>query len=60
MKDNGSFPVIISAKMNKHVGEILMTYEGMDIYSKFNLLESLGHSNNHKPVSMRQLNKLGY
>ncbi len=37
LKDNAGFPLIISAKTTKSVGEILMTYEGMDIYTKFNL-----------------------
>lgn len=28
LKDNGGFPMIVSAKMSTTLGEILMTYEG--------------------------------
>lgn len=37
IKNNGGFPLIISAKMSNSLGEILMSYEGKDIFTKFNL-----------------------
>jgi len=37
LKDNGGFPLIVSAKMSNSLGEILMTYEGKDIFTKFDL-----------------------
>ena len=37
LKDNGGFPLIVSAKMSNTLGEILMTYEGKDIFTKYDL-----------------------
>ena len=35
LDDNAGFPLILSTKMSKDLGEILMTYEGRDIFSKY-------------------------
>jgi hypothetical protein len=32
MPNNGGFPLILSAKVSKNFGEILMTYQGSDLY----------------------------
>lgn len=37
LKENGGFPVIISAKLSNSLGEILMSYAGRDIFDVFEI-----------------------
>jgi hypothetical protein len=41
LKDNGGFPVILSAKLSNSLGEILMSYVGKDIFEVFDIQKSL-------------------
>ena len=40
LKKNGGFPLILSAKQSRTLGEILMTYVGNDIFDEFGLASS--------------------
>jgi hypothetical protein len=35
--DNGGFPYLLSSKISKNYGEILMTYVGCDIFTHFKI-----------------------
>jgi hypothetical protein len=37
LKDNGGFPLIISAKFSNNLGEIMMSYCGKDLYEEYNI-----------------------
>jgi len=59
LKNNGGFPLIISAKMSNSIGEILMSYEGKDVFTKYNLQKSLEDPNQHKAFPINTLFDLG-
>lgn len=59
LKDNGGFPVIISAKLSNTLGEILMTYAGKDIFDVYNIQQSLEDQIKHQCLSERQISKMG-
>lgn len=52
MKDNGGFPVVLSAKQSRTLGEILMTYVGNDIFVEFNLSNSFEDPIYHQRVEL--------
>ena len=41
LKNNGGFPLIVSAKLSHTLGEIMMTYAGPDLFEVFNIERSL-------------------
>lgn len=41
LKDNAGFPIILSAKISKNFGEILISQSGQDILSFYNLHECM-------------------
>ena len=47
MVNNGGFPVIISAKLSKTYGEILMSSVGIDIFEYYGIAESLNNRKKH-------------
>ena len=59
LKDNGGFPVIISAKLSNSLGEILMSYAGKDIFDEYDIQRSLEDQNEHQGFSLSQLSDIG-
>jgi hypothetical protein len=59
LKENGGFPVIISAKLSNSLGEILMTYAGKDIFEVLDIQESLEDSRKHKCLNLKKLSEMG-
>jgi hypothetical protein len=59
LEDNGGFPVIISAKLSNTIGEILMSYAGQDIFTKYNIQKSLEDRRAHKGLTLQQLSDFG-
>jgi serine/threonine protein kinase len=41
LKNNGGFPLILSAKVSWNIGEILTTYVGIDLYAHLDLNQSV-------------------
>lgn len=37
LENNAGFPVIISAKISSTIGEIVMSYAGMDMFELYNI-----------------------
>jgi len=52
LKNNGGFPVIISAKLSNTLGEILMSYSGKDIFEEFDIHKSLEDANQHTAFTL--------
>jgi hypothetical protein len=52
LEENGGFPIIISAKISKSLGEIMMTFCGKDIFEEFELQKSLEDDNYHKKFTL--------
>jgi hypothetical protein len=48
LKDNGGFPLIISAKFSNNLGEIMMSYCGKDLYEEYDIQQSLEDNSIHK------------
>jgi hypothetical protein len=48
LKDNGGFPLIISAKLSNNLGEIMMSYCGKDLYEEYDIQQSLEDNSIHK------------
>jgi predicted AAA+ superfamily ATPase len=59
LKDNGGFPVIISAKLSNSLGEILMSFVGRDIFEVFDIQESLDDARKHNSFTMQKLSTMG-
>ena len=52
LKNNGGFPVIISAKLSNTLGEIMMSYVGKDIFEVFNIEKSLNDQETHQCLNL--------
>ena len=59
LKNNGGFPLIVSAKLSSSLGEIMMTYAGPDIFEVFNIEKSLNDSKLHSCLTLKQLSDVG-
>lgn len=59
LKENGGFPVIISAKLSNSLGEILMSYAGRDIFDVFEIQQSLDDSHKHKCFNLKGISDIG-
>jgi serine/threonine protein kinase len=59
LKNNGGFPVVISAKLSNSLGEILMSYAGKDIFEVFNIQQSLEDSRKHRCLNLQNLSTMG-
>lgn len=59
LKNNGGFPVIISAKLSNTLGEIMMSYVGQDIFELFDIETSLNDHTKHKCMDIGQLSNIG-
>lgn len=55
LKDNGNFPVILSAMKSSSLGEILMSYSGQDCFVEFELCHSIGDKSLHNCFNLKQL-----
>lgn len=55
LKDNGGFPVIMSAKLSNSLGEILMSYCGPDLFELLEIHKSLEDVSKHKPLPLKQI-----
>lgn len=55
LENNGGFPVVLSAKQSRSLGEILMTYVGKNIFDQFDLSKSFEDVNYHQALELRQL-----
>ena len=59
IQNNGRFPVIISAKVSKTQGEILMTFSGNNIEYEFDLGSSFRDSYHQRLFTLKQLSDIG-
>mmetsp|Transcript_3089 Transcript_3089/g.4732 ORF Transcript_3089/g.4732 Transcript_3089/m.4732 type:complete len:265 (-) Transcript_3089:771-1565(-) len=59
LKDNGGFPVIVSAKLSTSLGEILMSFAGRDVFELLEIQKSLEDPRKHKKFDLRKLSDLG-
>jgi serine/threonine protein kinase len=59
LKDNGGFPVILSAKLSVNTGEIMMTYVGRDIFLEFEIDKGLDDLLLQNCFSLSMISKMG-
>ena len=57
LKDNGGFPLIISAKISNSLGEILMSHAGNDIFETFKIHSSLEDQMKHRCLNSKNLSE---
>ena len=55
IKQNGNFPLILSAKLSNNIGEILVSKTGMDMFTYLGIPKSLESQSTHKRLSEQQL-----
>lgn len=59
LPNNGGFPVIFTSKVSDHIGEIMMSYIGQNIYDEFKLEKSFQDSILHQKVDQHKVLKIG-
>ena len=59
LRNNGGFPIIISAKISNNLGEIMMTYAGRDIFDVYEIQDSLEDSKKHQCFNLKNLSDMG-
>lgn len=59
LKNNGGFPVIISAKLSSSTGEIMMSYVGKDIFEIYSIDRGLNDPTKHRALTVSELSTLG-
>lgn len=58
LPDNAGFPVILSAKVTSTIGEIIMSYRGVDLYRYHNIANSLHDVVKCGKLSKKELSKM--
>jgi len=53
LKENGGFPIIISAKLSNSLGEILMSYSGEDLFELHDIKKSLEDRSSHRCLPLK-------
>jgi len=53
LDNNGGFPVLISGKLSRSVGEIMLSYVGKNIHDIFNIQDSFKDYSQHKCLELK-------
>lgn len=59
LKDNAGFPLVLSAKQSRSLGEIMMTFVGNNIFIEFNLASSFEDKLYHQRIELSKLSYIG-
>lgn len=59
LKNNGGFPLIISAKISNSMGELLMSFVGNDLFEEYNIQKSLEDPKQHKALDLKTISDIG-
>lgn len=59
LKNNGGFPLIISAKRSNTLGELMMTFVGQDLYKQFDIQKGLEDPKYHKSLDLKTISEIG-
>jgi hypothetical protein len=59
VKDNGGFPLILSAKISDKLGEIMVSHAGKNIFDLYNIQNSLDNRDNHKGFDLKTISVFG-
>lgn len=59
LKDNAGFPLVLSAKQSRSLGEIMMTFVGNNIFIEFNLASSFEDKLYHQRIELNKLATIG-